>query len=213
MTCAISTPSPQRMNYVFVDYENVQDIDLDLVAGKPMKVFLVAGPKSKFSAKLASQLERHRGQASLILSDVTGNNALDRVLVFNLGRQVEADPAGHFHIVAKDKGYDPLKKHLGAKGVHLRRTEAFSKLPLLARPISPPIDPTAMSLQTRIELAVEHLRRVAGCRPAKRRTLVTSLDSVFQKKLETPDVDRVIDALVEKKLLKVLASSALEYQF
>jgi hypothetical protein len=32
-----------RFNYVFVDYENVQDVDLLLIRDKPVKVVLVVG--------------------------------------------------------------------------------------------------------------------------------------------------------------------------
>jgi len=34
-----------RTNYIFIDYENVQDTDLDRIDGKPVKVVLVLGER------------------------------------------------------------------------------------------------------------------------------------------------------------------------
>jgi hypothetical protein len=52
----MTTDTAPRMNYIFVDYENVQDVDLDLIAGKAVKVFLVVGQRRKtLPALLASQ--------------------------------------------------------------------------------------------------------------------------------------------------------------
>jgi hypothetical protein len=36
-----------RTNYIFVDFENVQDYDLDRIAHKPIKVTLVLGRRHK----------------------------------------------------------------------------------------------------------------------------------------------------------------------
>jgi hypothetical protein len=36
-----------RMNHIFVDYENVPEMDLDLIAGKAVKVFPIVGRQRK----------------------------------------------------------------------------------------------------------------------------------------------------------------------
>ncbi len=35
--------NPKRTNYILVDFENTQVIDLDLITGKPVKIILLIG--------------------------------------------------------------------------------------------------------------------------------------------------------------------------
>jgi len=55
----MTTDAAARMNYIFVDYENVQEVDRDLLAGKAVKVFLVVGQRRK---TLPSLLARQNDQ-------------------------------------------------------------------------------------------------------------------------------------------------------
>jgi hypothetical protein len=43
----MTTEAATRINYIFVDYENVQEVDLDLIVGKAVKVFLVFGQRKR----------------------------------------------------------------------------------------------------------------------------------------------------------------------
>ena len=63
-----------------------------------------------------------------------GRNALDFTLVSYVGRAVAADPAGHFHIISKDTGYDPLIEHLQSRNIHAQRHNDFTTLPFTLRP-------------------------------------------------------------------------------
>jgi len=36
-----------RTNYIFVDFENIQDLDLDRIANKPVRVILVLGERNR----------------------------------------------------------------------------------------------------------------------------------------------------------------------
>ncbi len=64
------TDPPVRTNYIFVDYENVQDVDLDLIAGKAVRVFLVVGLRRKsLPAALARQIHKFHDQVTWIESE------------------------------------------------------------------------------------------------------------------------------------------------
>lgn len=59
----MTTDATIRTNYIFVDYENVQAVDFDLIVGKPVKVFLVVGLRRKsLPSALARQIHRYHDQ-------------------------------------------------------------------------------------------------------------------------------------------------------
>src|SRR5512147_833591 len=108
----MTTDTEIRMNYIFVDYENVQELDLELIAGKAVKVFLVVGQRRKtLPSVLARNILLFHDQVTWIESEGASPNALDLVLAYNVGLQAKVDPKGYFHILAKDKDYDALIKH------------------------------------------------------------------------------------------------------
>lgn len=84
-----------RTNYIFVDFENTQDIDLELIAGKPVKVFLILGGKQdRLSVGLVKKLLKYKAQLEVIETEQTGNHALDFVLACEIGAQAISDPTG-----------------------------------------------------------------------------------------------------------------------
>ncbi len=66
----MTTDAAIRMNYIFVDYENVQEVDLDLIVGKAVKVFLVVGQRRKtLPSLLARQIHQYHDQVTWIESE------------------------------------------------------------------------------------------------------------------------------------------------
>ena len=54
-----------RNNYIFVDFESVQDIDLTLIDGKPVKVFLFIGEQQhKMTVELSMQAHHFHTQTA-----------------------------------------------------------------------------------------------------------------------------------------------------
>ena len=59
----MTTDATIRMHYIFVDYENIQEVDLDLIAGKAVRVFLVVGLRRKtLPSLLARQIHQYHDQ-------------------------------------------------------------------------------------------------------------------------------------------------------
>lgn len=205
MTCAISNPPREPNTYVFVDYENVQEIDLDLIAGRSVEVFILVGHSRK---TVPTELVCHasQGQVRWIASQGASKNALDLVLAFRIGQEALKDPAGYFHILSKDKDYDALILHLQSLGIHAGRSGEFAEIPRLSALSN-------LSLQERIDRSVEHLRRVAGCQPSKRTSLITTLHSVFRKQLPVAQIEEIVAALAAKNLIKVSDQGAVTYHF
>src|SRR5947209_8474931 len=75
-----------RTNYIFIDFENVQETELDRIAGKPVKVVLVLGERNtNLPVVLVSKLLKYAGQVALVQTGRGGRNALDLILAQHIG--------------------------------------------------------------------------------------------------------------------------------
>src|ERR1051325_3525275 len=121
-----------RTNYLFVDFENVQPMDLERIESKPVQVALVLGEKHKMlPVAFVKQIQKFAEQVRLIETPLNGRNALDFVLAFEIGSQAQQDPDGDFHIISRDKGFDATIAHLRNKNMRAARHDALSDVPLL----------------------------------------------------------------------------------
>lgn len=117
-------------HYVFVDFENVQAVKLELIRGRPVMVIMVVGKdQTKVPLDLVAQLMEHSSQVRLVRTEVKGKNALDFVLSAEVGAQGVVDPKASFHIVSRDKGFDALVAHFRSMGREAARHDAFVKVP------------------------------------------------------------------------------------
>src|SRR5580698_9329683 len=101
-------PNQAVLHFVFVDFENVPEVDLGLVAGKPAHVMLLLGKhQKKLDIGLVQQIRRLAEQIELVEVGASGHNALDLTLAYYLGRAVQRDPEAQFYVVSKDSDFDP----------------------------------------------------------------------------------------------------------
>ncbi|MDB6127871.1 MAG: hypothetical protein JWM35_1767 [Verrucomicrobia bacterium] len=122
-------------HFVFVDFENVSDIDLGLVEGKAVHVTLLIGKnQKKLDLTLVRQIHRLAVQVELVEVGASGHNALDLTLACYLGQAVQQWPTAEFHIVSKDQDFEPMVGHLAARGTKVARCDAFHLLHFLPRP-------------------------------------------------------------------------------
>ena len=129
MMPADNTQLPPPMNHVFVDYENVHEIDLAVIGRKCVTFTLLLGAKqSKLDVSLVEKMIGNAASVHLLRLSSSGKNALDFALAFYLGKAATIDPTGCFHIVSKDTGFDPLIEHLRSRHINVRRYDDFSTL-------------------------------------------------------------------------------------
>lgn len=165
------------MNHVFVDFENVHEVDPALIGAKSVSLTLLLGARqTKLDAGLVEKLMENAATVQLVRLTTSGRNALDFTLAYYLGRAVITDPTGHFHIVSKDTGFDPLVEHLRSRHIHADRHDNFIPLTSPAPAKSPPAPPE--DLLTR---ASEHLRKLVTNRPKRKKTLISHLRARFDK--------------------------------
>lgn len=128
-----------RVNYVFIDYENVQATSLRLLQPEHFKLRVFLGPNnSKLPTDLVTAIHRLHDRAEYIQMDTPGANALDFHITYYLGVLSAADPGGYYHIISKDKGFDPLIKHLKSKGLTVVRSESIEQMPCFAAAVATP---------------------------------------------------------------------------
>ena len=211
---------PPPVNHVFVDFENVQDIDLSIIGSKTVHFTLLMGARqTKLDAALVEKLLRHAVNVELVRLQSSGRNALDFALTYYVGRAVAADPVGYFHIVSKDGGFDPLIEHLRSKHIRIRRHEDFATLTLTAPakpaaalpPTTPPppppaakatspaqtkpVPPRAWSVDEQEQRVLENLRKPTTKRPGTRKRLVSYVIAHLGKKITATEAEQLIDLI------------------
>lgn len=197
--------SSDRTNYIFVDYENIRDIDLRLIEGKPVKVVLVTGrQQTTLPKELVKQMLKLSPQVSLLENEHTGKNALDFVLVYEVAKQALQDPKGYYHIVSKDKGFDAIITHLRSQKILGSRTENFASISILA-------DLTTMPLGNLVETIQTRLSSAKGNRPARKKTLLSQISAHFNKAISEEQCEAIVAELVKRKTVEISLSGAVTY--
>jgi hypothetical protein len=196
--------SPARTNYIYVDYENIQVIDLKLIHDKPhVKVILMLGSQhKKVTVDLMKEVAgvKHPGQVTVTTVEKAGRNALDMAMAYEIGRQVAVDPKAFFHILSGDGDYDALVRHLKEGGVLSAKSTVFAEIPVL-------VDLKKLPLKARLERVTGKLRTMKSAtkdnRPNRLKSLESMIYSHFSEQLTMDDVTDVVNALKNGKHLKV----------
>jgi hypothetical protein len=228
MPSPLNTPRP--VHYVFIDCENVPYIDLAIIQSPGVTFTLLLGARqTNLDVDIVETLLKNAEAVNLVRLTTTGTNALDFSLVYYLGRAVAADPLGTFHIVSKDKGYDPLIEHLRTRKIKVRRHEQFTSLPfarapkvvpllskppvaapLKAEPKSKPRPPlTVEGLQVKV---LERLREVSTPRPRRKPGLVSYLINFSGKKFTANEIETLIANLCQANHLAIDDAGRITYQ-
>lgn len=127
-------PETDTDHHVFVDFENVPTVNLELVATLPVAVTLLIGEKQKkMDLAFVRQIHRHASKVELIEVGASGHNALDLVLACHLGKAAVRHPERRYYIVSRDKDFNPLVAHLRADHIDVSRHDSFDALPFFGR--------------------------------------------------------------------------------
>jgi hypothetical protein len=189
-----------RINYVLIDFENVQPESLALLQVENLKVFLFVGAtQTKVPFEIASALQVMGSKAEYIKIAGNGKNALDFHLTFYLGQLTQKDPQGYFHIISKDTGFDLLIQHLKSKKVLCSRSDSVSNLPFVKRDSS-------KTIQEKTHLCIERLLVSKTSKPASLKALQNTINAYFQKQLSEAEVTQIITLLKQSGLIIIQAN-------
>jgi hypothetical protein len=189
-----------KTNFVLVDCENVPSPALSLLTDEQFRVWIFLGQNNtKLEKEVVLAMQQLQDRLKLVDMAGSGKNALDFHIAYYLGSLAREDPNGFFHIISRDKGFDPLIEHLRAKHVFVARSESIEAMPCLKLKKAK----TSLNEQELLDLVIGVLDKRKAARPVRLKTLTNTIRSVFGKELPDSKVDSVIKSLGRLSYLKV----------
>jgi hypothetical protein len=192
---------------LLVDYENVQQVDLTRLGDEFRIVIFVGANQKSIPVELVINAQNLGGRVEWLKVEGSGSNALDFFIACQLGRVFEKSPEVHCVILSKDKGFDPLLKHLNKNGLKCKRINSL--LELDAKSAAADAGADEPNYKRVLELLGKSDKKA---RPRKLNTLSQHISSMFQKKIAQPEVDRIIDLLFANKLISE-SNNTISYDF
>jgi hypothetical protein len=210
-------------HFIFVDFENVPEIDLSLISRQAVRVTLMLGKnQKKLTVALVKEIQRLGDGLQLVEVGASGHNALDLTLAYYLGRTAQQMPQGQYFIVSKDKDFDPLVTHLKAAGIRVSRHDNFAALPFLPQPkaVTPPkkaaapqpaVPTKAAVLEDRLEKLIKRLKNNSAPRPKTKKSLLARIGTDFGNKLDEAGLIQILDDLVRREVLVIGDKDKISY--
>ena len=190
----------QRTQIIFIDHENVRETELTRISGKPAKVFIILGARSKtLPVQLFLFAQDHPGQVRIIQTPVEGPNALDFVLTCELGRQLAAEPDAYFHIVSKDNDFKSVVRHLKDEKRLIARHPSLADIPAL------------WTARESIEKLKVQLADSSTSRPSTRKTLANKIKSAFGNPGDPETIENAIADIVQSGILSFTDENKISY--
>lgn len=195
------------MNYVFVDYENVHEIDHSVIGEKEVVFMLFVGASQrKLNVELVEKLLECSSTVKLIHLRMAGENALDFAIAYHVGRITASDPAGKIHIISRDRGFDPLLSHLSSNGIVAVRHTCFADLSLNLLPelqSDAPEDP--------FETVLSDLEKHPLNRPKCREKFLNYLTARFRNRMGKAEIGSLVDKCQQRGVLSFDEKGAIIY--
>ena len=135
-------------------------------------------------------------RAKYVEIDGSGPNALDFHIAYYIGELDAADPAGSFHVISKDRGFDPLIRHLKGKKIQVRRESDLAEIPNLRIPKKAKKDDI-------IDAIVKNLVGRGQSRPRKVKTLQNTISSLVSESLDNAKLTELVGELQKRKFIIV----------
>jgi len=199
-------------HFVFVDFENVPNVDLSLVAARPAHVTLLIGKNQKsLGLGLVHQIKDQTDQVALVEVGATGHNALDLTLAYHLGQTVQRSPGASFCIVSKDKDFDPLISHLRTRKIEVARVTSFEALPFLPRAKKTAPAPAKPVTDRRAKVIARLLDPANLARPSSRDALLAHIQTSFGKGWTSAEGNDILRELIERKTLEIDPKGKVSY--
>jgi hypothetical protein len=220
---------------LLVDYENIGKLDLGAIpAGVRVPFFFGASQRSVPTEFLKAALKLGERFVPIDIEG-QGKNALDFHIAFYLGEYLARSAETPCVILSKDKGFDPLIKHLVRRGFAVRRANSIAEaLGSRALPAAAPRGAAGARTAGRQvgggraggrresarresgSLKDEALQLLAGTqkarRPRKPKGLIGVLHSHFARKVPETELQRLVDELIAEGHLSE-TNGAITYHF
>lgn len=195
-----------------IDYENVQVKSLKLLDDEQFQVKIFLGiNNTKLSTEFVLSKDKLGNRAEYIRLEKAGENALDFHIAFYLGQIVSKDPTGFFHIISKDKGFDPLISHLKSIKIFSSRSESIEKMPCFSeqvkkevspKPLSKPTSDIKTNISEETKLSIKHIIGLKASKPRRLKTLKSTIHAKLGKQTASQTIEKIITELKNLKYLE-----------
>ena len=178
-----------RTNFVLVDSENVKPESIEKLKDEHFQVVVFVGANQKrLDSALVIAVHALGSRGRFIQISGNGRNALDFHIAYYIGKSSAANPGAYFHIISKDKGFDPLIKHLREQKIFCSRSSSVSEIPFLK---------SSDKVAPKERAADFYEKRLASGKnlPASVTTLQSTILSHLHKQLSPEEVAKVVEAL------------------
>lgn len=221
-------------NYILVDYENIQNIDLSSIKDKNIYIKMFIGSKqNNIPTDLVIKSQKLGDQIEWIQINGNGKNALDFHIAFELGKLVGKETKSFFHIISKDTGYDPLISYMKSQKIFCKRSDDIVLLiesiqTSLQSGLSPQSSPSVNQTPTtkikesqpqnkqisQYDLVIKKLAVVNKTkRPKSEESLKNHIKSQLGLKDLTPVVNKIYQQLISDKKISLDQSKKITYNF
>ena len=194
-----------RKNIVLIDFESVQPRSLTLLDRDHFQTYIFVGAdQRKVPFELVNASQKMGVKAEYVKISGNGPNALDFHIAYYIGRLAAEYPDAFFHIVSKDKGFDPLIKHLKSNNILSGRWPDIADIPILkAAKTTTPSERAAMF--------VVYLGQSRIAKPVTRKTLANAIRRYFLSQLSDEEVASAVSALERNHGVKISPAGRVSY--
>ena len=180
---------------LFVDYENIQKIDVDLIDKKTTEIVLFVGAdQNRIPFNLVERAQSFGPNLRWQKIAGKGKNNLDFHIAYKLGELNQTSESDvDFIVLSKDTGYDPLIRFISQTGRRCTRIKNVAELHQKGASL-PESQLTATVL--------ENLRKIeAKKRPRSRKTLRSHIVALLKEKAKPNEIDEIMEELFVKETL------------
>lgn len=188
---------------LLVDYENVHQVDLSHLDDNTSVIIFVGASQNAIPIELVTSTQKLGTRVEWQRAEGNGRNALDFHIACHLGRVLEKSLPVHCIVLSKDKGFDPLLRHLNKMGLKCKRINSLLELDPKSTSVDDP------NYRRVIEVLGKSDKKT---RPRRVKTLSQHISSIFQKNISQQDIDRIIDMLFANKMISE-TNNTISYQF
>lgn len=182
---------------MLIDYENVQPATIESLNHENFKLLIFVGAnQTKVPIEIAVALQQLGARASYIKISGNGSNALDFHIAFYIDQLAAQEPNAYFHIVSKDTGFDPLIQHLKSKKILANRVQNVDDIPRVKIAL-------ASTLDAQVEVIITSLQGNKSSKPRTIKTLSSTINAIFLKKLSEPELEALINQLKIRGIIQV----------
>ena len=179
---------------LLIDYENVHGINLSEMQATNFKVRIFTGSnQNKIPIELVASAQILGNQVEWIRIDGNGPNALDFHIAYYLGVYTVKNPNDEYFILSKDKGFDPLIKHLAREKFFCKRITSISELAITKK---------IKKISGDYDKALSNLKKLEKeKRPRNRQKLKQHIKSLLGKSSTEENANQIIVQLISSKVI------------